>query len=142
VSYLVDTNVISELRKASRTDPNVSRWFAGVHDDDVFLSVLTLGELRQGVERIRRRDARAASRLERWLRGIVETFDERILQIDSRIAEEWGRMNVPNPLPVIDSLLAATAKIHSMTLVTRNTRDVVRTGVSCVNPFLEASSKE
>jgi predicted nucleic acid-binding protein len=91
VSYLFDINVISKLRKASRCDPNVSRWFSGVHDDEVFLSVLTLGEIRQGVERIRRRDARAASRLERWLRGIVETFDERIVQIDSRIAEECGK---------------------------------------------------
>ena len=137
MSYLVDTNVIFELRKANRSDRNVSRWFAGVADDDAFISVLTVGELRQGVERIRRRDHRSAVLLDRWLRGIVDTFAERILPVDIRIAEEWGRMNVPNPLPVVDGLLAATANVRRLTLVTRNTKDVARTGVRCLNPFLE-----
>ena len=115
MSYLVDTNVISELRKASRSDRNVSRWFAGVNDDDVFISVLTVGELRQGVERIRRRDRRSGALLDRWLHGIVDNFDERILPVDIRIAEEWGRMNVPNPLPVVDGLLVATANVYGLT---------------------------
>jgi hypothetical protein len=77
--------------------------------------------------------------LNRWLRGLIDASQDRILNVDRAVAEEWGRMNVLDPLPVIDSLLAATAKIHNLALVTRNTREIVRTGVSCVNPFLENS---
>ena len=139
MSVLVDTNVLSELRKRDRCSARVMEWFAGVGDEDVFLSVLTIGELRKGVDTIQRRDPRSAAVLDRWLRGIVESFRDRILPIDEAIAEEWGRMNVPDPLPVIDGLLAATAKVRALTLVTRNTKHVVRTGVSYLNPFLPRS---
>jgi predicted nucleic acid-binding protein len=135
VSYLVDTNVISELRKRERCDHLVAEWFAGLAEDEIFLSVLTIGELRKGVDSIQRRDSRSAAALNRWLRGLVESFGDRILAIDRAVAEEWGRMNVPNPLPVVDGLLAATAKVHGLTVATRNVRHIARAGVASVNPF-------
>jgi predicted nucleic acid-binding protein len=136
LSYLVDTNVISELRKGERADAAVRSWFAGVADEEIFLSVLTIGEIRQGVERIRRRDPDAAVSLDGWLDRVVETHRARLVAVDRLVAEEWGRMNVPDPLPVIDGLLAATAKVRAFTLVTRNVADIERTGVALVNPFV------
>jgi toxin FitB len=135
VSYLLDTNVISELRKGDRADRNVASWFDGLADEDVFLSALTLGEIRRGIESIRRRDPKTAAALESWLGRVADQHRDRVLSIDRAIAEEWGRMNVPDPLPVVDGLLAATAKVLGLTLATRNTADVKSTGVSCVNPF-------
>ena len=135
MSYLVDTNVISELRKRERADPAVRAWFASVADEEIFLSVLTVGEIRQGVERIRRRDLAAATALDRWLDRVVDTHRDRLVPVDRLVAEEWGRINVPDPLPVIDGLLAATAKVTGLTLATRNVGDVERTGVDLVNPF-------
>ncbi len=135
MSYLVDTNVLSELRKGRRCDPKVLRWFAAVAEEDVFLSVLVVGEIRRGIERIRRRDARSARALDGWLRKLVAGHRERVLPVDETVAEEWGRLSVPDPMPVVDGLLAATARVHGLTLATRNVRDVARTGVSCVNPF-------
>lgn len=135
MSYLIDINVISELRKGSRCHRSVAQWFATVADDEIFLSVLTIGEIRRGVDGIQRRDPAGAAALNRWLRGVVEEFAARILVVDRIVAEEWGRMNVPNPIPVIDGLLAATAKVHGLSLVTRNTKHVSGTGVTCVDPF-------
>jgi predicted nucleic acid-binding protein len=136
LNYLVDTNVISELRKGKRADPAVRAWFAAVEDEAIFLSVLTIGELRQGVERIRRRDQLAAVRLDSWLAQVVETHRDRLVSVDRLIAEEWGRMNVPDPVPVVDGLLAATAMATGMTLVTRNVADLERTGVDYLDPFV------
>ncbi|HMC93588.1 MAG TPA: type II toxin-antitoxin system VapC family toxin [Polyangia bacterium] len=135
MSYLLDTNVVSELRKRTRASATVSSWFAGVDANDLFLSALVVGELRQGTERIRRRDPVAAERLERWMLALVESYAERILPVDQRIAELWGRLNVPDPLPAVDGLMAATAIVHDLTLVTRNTRQVARTGVRLHDPF-------
>lgn len=135
MSYLVDTNVVSELRKRSRADAGVVDFFATVDPDDLYLSVLTLGELRKGVERIRRRDPEAAHALDAWLADVLRAYESRILGIDHRIAEVWGEMNAGDPLPVVDSLLAATAKVHRLTLVTRNVRDFERSGVSILDPF-------
>jgi toxin FitB len=135
VSYLVDTNVISELRKGRRADPAVAAWFADLADEEVFLSILTLGEIRRGIEGIRRRDPRAAAALDSWLGRISEAHRERVLPIDRAIAEEWGRINAPDPLPVVDGLLAATARVNGLTLATRNAADIARTGVAYLNPF-------
>jgi predicted nucleic acid-binding protein len=140
VSYLLDTNVISELRKGARANRNVRRWFQGVRDDEIFLSVLVLGEIRRGIESIRRRDPPTATRLESWLARITTEHGNRVLPVTAAIAEVWGRFNVPDPLPVIDSLLAATAHEHGLTVVTRNTRDVERTGVPVLDPFAPSRS--
>jgi predicted nucleic acid-binding protein len=127
---------LSELRKGKRCDPHLTAWFATISEDEIFLSVLTIGELRRGIENIHRRDSRSAASLNSWLRETIANFHDRILPIDQDIAQEWGRMNVPNPLPVIDGLLAATAKIRGLILVTRNTKDIARSGVPTLNPFV------
>lgn len=133
--FLLDTNVLSELRKGQRTQPSVRGWFETADDQALFTSVLVLGELRRGVESIRRRDPVAAVALEQWLARMVDQFAERVLNIDAATANRWGLLNVPDPLRTVDGLLAATALEHGMTLVTRNTRDVERTGVATLNPF-------
>jgi toxin FitB len=135
LSYLLDTNVISELRKGERADPNVTAWFADLADEEIFLSVLTIGEIRRGVESVRRRDPDSAAALDSWLARLSEAHRDRILPVDRAIAEEWGRMNVPDPLPVVDGLLAATARVLGLTLVTRNVADVKCTNVELLDPF-------
>jgi predicted nucleic acid-binding protein len=135
LSYLIDTNVISELRKGGRADSGVKSWFAALADEEIFLSVLTIGEIRRGIESIRRRDLEAAAALDSWLGRIYEAHRDRVVSIDRAIAEEWGRMSAPDPLPVVDGLLAATAKVSGLTLATRNVGDIMRTGVELVNPF-------
>jgi predicted nucleic acid-binding protein len=136
VNYLVDTNVISELRKGENCHPSVAQWFRSLADANIFLSVLTIGELRRGVESIQRRDAASAARLNAWLQKIVAQHGDRILPVDLEAAEQWGQLNVPDPRPVIDGLLAATALSRGMTLVTRNIKDIESTGVSYFNPFV------
>lgn len=140
MSYLIDTNVISELRKGERADPSVTSWFAALADEEVYLSVLTIGEIRRGVESIRRRDPDAGAALDSWLGRVYGAHRDRIVEIDRVIAEEWGRMNVPDPLPVIDGLLAATAKVTGLTVATRNSEDFARSGVSLVNPFSKSGA--
>jgi toxin FitB len=135
LSYLLDTNVISELRKGERADAAVSAWFEGLADEEIFISVLTVGEIRRGIESIRRRDTDSAAALDGWLARVVEAHRDRIIQIDRAVAEEWARLNVPDPLPVIDGLLAATAKVADLTLATRNVADIEGTGMAIFNPF-------
>jgi len=135
LSYLLDTNVISELRKGDRADANVTAWFADVAEEEIFLSVLTVGEIRRGIESVRRRDPNSAAALDRWLALLREAHADRVVSIDGAITEEWGRMNVPDPLPVVDGLLAATARVLGLTLVTRNIADVEGTGVELLDPF-------
>ena len=134
MSFLLDTNVLSELRKRSPA-PNVVTWFQSVPSKKLFLSVLVIGEIRQGVERLRSRDRLQANVLERWLETLLNNYQERIVPITSEAAQEWGRLNVSTTLPIIDGLLAATAKVHNWTLVTRNTTDVKRCGANLLNPF-------
>jgi hypothetical protein len=134
VTWLVDTNIISELRKGERAPAGVRAWFDGAAEDELFTSVLVLGELRRGLESIRRRDLPSALALEQWLLRLTDTFGDRILPVDTAIADRWGRLNVPDPIPTVDGLLAATALVHDLTLVTRNTRDVERTGVRLLDP--------
>jgi hypothetical protein len=135
LSFLVDTNVVSELRKGSRADANVRAWMRSVDAEDLYLSVLVIGELRRGIESIRRRDGAAATALDRWLTTVVHDCADRILDVTIDVAAAWAELNVPDPLPVIDSLIAATAHVHGLTVATRNTSDIGRTGVPVVNPF-------
>jgi toxin FitB len=134
MSYLLDTNVLSELRKR-HPDLHVLAWYATVTSAEMFISALTIGEIRLGIERLRRKDSIQADHLEYWLRGLQATYSDHIVDVDSRIAEEWGRVNARDPLPVIDGLLAASAKARGWTLVTRNTRDLERSRVALLNPF-------
>lgn len=140
MTWLLDTNIVSELRKGERADHRLRTWFAGVDDDEVFTSVLVLGEIRRGIESIRRRDAPSALALEQWLIRLATGFGERILPIDVRVADRWGTLNVPDPIPTIDGLLAATALVHDLTLVTRNVKDVTTTGVRTLDPTTAGSS--
>lgn len=135
MSYLLDTNVISELRKGQRADANVTAWFADVAEEEIFLSVLTIGEIRRGIESVRRRDPDSAAALDRWLNLLSEAHGERVIPIDRTITEEWGRMSVPEPLPVVNGLLAATARVMGLTLVTRNVADIEDTGADLLDPF-------
>lgn len=134
MSWLVDTNVISELRKGDRANAGVRAWFAAARPDELYTSVLVLGEIRRGVESVRRRDATAAEALEHWLGRLADGFADRILLVDATVADRWGALNVPDPVPTVDGLLAATALVHDLTLVTRNVRDVAGTGVRLLDP--------
>ena len=137
MAYLLDTNVISEARKPS-PDPRVRSWLASVPEDDLYLSVLVVGEIRQGVERLRRRDPAQAAPYETWLSGLLHDYADRLVPVTADVCEEWGRLNVPNPLPVIDGLMAATAKRRDWTFVTRNVADLARTGVRLLDPFAQS----
>jgi hypothetical protein len=133
--FLLDTNVLSELRKGARVDVNVQRWLASVDEDLIFLSVLVTGEIRRGIEAIRKRDPRAATALERWLGSLMQAHSDRVLPVDAATADEWGRLDARGSLPVVDGLLAATAQVHDLTFVTRNVKDVVGTGIDVLDPF-------
>jgi predicted nucleic acid-binding protein len=135
VNYLIDTNVISEVRKGSRCDPNVAAWYASIDDAQIYLSVLVFGEIRKGIERARTSNAAQAFALERWLAAVAESFVGRMLPIDQAVANEWGRMSAGRTVSTVDALLAATAKVHHMTLATRNVKDVVDLGADFVDPF-------
>ena len=135
MKFLLDTNVISEIRKLQRTDPNVAKWVAQTPVKEIGTSVLVLAEIRRGIELKRRRDAEQAAALDRWFAQIRTRLGDRVLPIDEPIAEAWALLSVPDPLPLIDGLLAATAKVHGLMLVTRNTADVARTGVAILDPF-------
>jgi len=136
MGYLIDTNVISELQKGQRTDKNVQAWFDSTNEQELFLSVLVIGEIRLGIERLRRRDMPQALRLEQRLLTLQAKMAGRILPVTEAIANRWGQINAGDPFPVIDSLLAATALEHDLILVTRNVSDVKRSGVRLLNPFL------
>lgn len=133
--YLIDTNILSEVRKGARCHRKVAAWLRKTRDDELFLSVLVVGEIRQGIERLRPRNLRRARSLEDWLNDLMTSFSDRILPIDERVAQIWGRRNGRHALPVIDSLLAATAEARGMTLVTRNVKDIRSSGVRFLNPF-------
>lgn len=135
MNYLVDTNIISEVRKGAKCAANVAAWYDSIDDADIYLSVLVLGEIRKGVERARPSDPAQARALEKWLTAVAESFAERILPIDQTVADEWGRMAAKRPVSTVDALLAATAKVHRMTLATRNVSDVADLGADLVNPF-------
>ena len=134
MKYLLDTNVLSEVRRP-RGDEKVKRWISSASVSDLYLSVLVVGEIRRGTERLKRRDPEGTKVYEAWLDTVLKEYADRILPIDAEVAEEWGRISVPDPVPIVDGLMAATAKVRGMTFVTRNTADVERTGVRLLNPF-------
>jgi predicted nucleic acid-binding protein len=176
VGFLIDTNVLAELRKGERGDPGVQAWYASISSTDIHISVIVLGEIRRGAELLRRRDPIAAARLEGWLTMLRTSVGNRLLPITVKVAyathepplpprgggvggegnghdfhdwgvpgkvmtvcqevaDRWGHLGIPDPFPIADGLLAATALVHDLVLVTRNTRDVERSGVKMLNPF-------
>ena len=137
MSYLIDTNIISEIRKGRRCDVNVARWYEAIEDASLYLSVMVIGEIRKGIEKLRPKNVTQANMIEDWLEEVAKAFGDRILPIDGTVANEWGRLTAIRPLPVIDGLLAATAKVHGMTLVTRNIADIANLGVHVINPFTQ-----
>ena len=138
IVYLVDTNVISEARKKTKADKGVRSFFKQVSEDDapLFISVVTVGELRRGVELIRyRHDVPQANLLEKWLEALLSEYRDHILDINQDIAQLWGRLRVPQPENALDKQIAATALIYELTVVTRNHKDFAKTGVPVLNPF-------
>jgi predicted nucleic acid-binding protein len=133
--YLLDTNVLSELRKGSRANPQVLSWFETVEESELFISVLALGEIRAGIERVRSNDLIQARTLERWLDRLATTYADRIIPISAAVADRWGRLSANDRPPVVDGLMAATALENNLVLVTRNTDDVARTGIGTIDPF-------
>lgn len=132
--FLLDTNVISEGRRA-RPDEHAVRWILA-HEHRLYVSVLVIGELAQGVERLRRKDPAQAERHAGWLEGVIRLYGNRILPVSQAVAEEWGRFQArPDAPPEIDGLIGATASVHRLTVATRNVADFSRAGAPVVNPF-------
>ncbi len=139
--YLVDTNVISEARKRSKANAGVRAFFKQAIESEtrLFISVVTVGELRRGVESIRRRgDVRQTNQLEKWLDALMTEYQDHILDINQDIAQLWGRLRAPHPENALDKQIAATALIYGLTVVTRNHKDFVKTGARVLNPFTES----
>ena len=134
MSYLLDTNVVSELRRGPRCNPGVAAWVGDV-EGELYLSALVVGEIRLGIERVRRRDPAGAGALDRWLERVQSEYGHRVLPVTAEVAGVWGRLSAPASLPVVDGLMAATAIVHGLTLVTRNVRDLARTPAVTLNPF-------
>lgn len=134
MQYLLDTNVLSETRK-KHADVNVTTFVANTDPSALYISVLTLGELRKGIAQKRRTDPAAATALAAWVDGLEVGFADRILGIDAATASQWGELSAQRPRPIIDTLLAATAIVHQLIFVTRNTGDVDDIGVKLLNPF-------
>ena len=137
--YLLDTNVVSELRRRDRCDENVAFRYDSISDDELFLSVLTLGEIRKGIVLVRDRDPGQAEALENWLTFVKHNYEGRILPIDANISDAWGQLQYVRNVPVVDGLLAATATVHNLTLVTRNIQDMQGLGASLLDPFVPAT---
>ena len=141
--YLLDTDVVSELRKAraGRADPNVAAWSATAPVGALYLSVVTILEIETGVIRIERRDAAQGRALRAWLEDhVLPAFEGRVLSIDTAVARRCALLHVPNRLADLDALIAATALVHAMTVVTRNVADFAAAGVALLNPWQPASS--
>jgi predicted nucleic acid-binding protein len=136
--YLIDTDVLGELRKKDKADRGVRDFFARVEAEQapVYLSVVTIGELRRGIELIRHRgDASQAAQLETWLHKVLGDYEDCILEFDAESAQMWGRLRVPHPENALDKQIAAIALIHGLTVVTRNERHFQGCGVGLLNPF-------
>jgi toxin FitB len=136
---LLDTNVFSEIRKGQRADANVAKWVATAAIVEMGTSVVVLAELRRGIESKRRKDPKQAQDLERWFLKTRLNLADRVYPVTEPIADVWARQSVPDLLPFVDGVLAATALVHGWILVTRNVKDVARTGVSILNPWNDSS---
>ena len=135
---MIDTDVISEIRKRARANEGVAKFFRQAAKDDsaLYISAVTVGELRRGIELIRHRgDTAQAERLEAWLAQILREFHDNILDLDEAVAQVWGHLRVPHPENALDKQIAATALIHDLTLVTRNEKHSATTGAKVLNPF-------
>jgi toxin FitB len=135
MNVLVDTNVISELKRGAKAAPRVVAWFAATAPQNVFTSVIVLGEIRRGIELVARRDKQQADALERWYALVRERLGNRVLAVDESVMALWARISVPNMLPAFDGLIAATALVHGLTIATRNMQDYRRAGVEVINPW-------
>ena len=136
--YLLDTNVISEVRKRSKANQGVRDFFKQVIAEQtrVFISVVTVGELHRGVQLIRHRgDLRQANQLQKWLDALLVEYKDHLLDINQDVAQLWGQLRVPHAENALDKQIAATALIYDLTVVTRNQKDFSKTGVRLLNPF-------
>jgi toxin FitB len=133
--FLLDTNILSELRKGSLCNAGVRNWIENVNPDEIYLSVVVLGEIRKGIELIRMRDKAQAVALEKWLERISTRFSDRILSVDEPVADQWGRLGLRKPVPTLDALQAATALVHNLTVISRDEDGFRNSGVRLVNPF-------
>lgn len=134
MNFLLDTNVLSEVRKRE-PDPQVSTWLAQLRTEQISLSVLTIGELRRGISMLARKAPVRARTLDDWVSQLEQTYQDRILPVTAEIATRWGEINSARAFPAVDSLLAATAIEHGLTVATRNEKDFADTGASVFNPF-------
>ena len=134
--YLLDTNVLSEIRKSGKAHPSFRRWTARVDAAELFLSVISIFEVETGILRLERRDKKQAAILRAWLQSrVLEGFKGRILPVDTDISIHCAALHVPDPLPFRDSFIAATALAYDMTVITRNVRDFAPLGVTVLNPW-------
>ena len=133
--YLLDTNVLSELRKGLRADRAVLGWAEERRRESHYVSVLSLGEVRRGIEMLRGRASVRRAELEEWLGRMLEDYEDSILGVSVEVADRWGRLGAERSIPVVDGLLAATALEHGLTLATRNGKDFLGMGVKVENPF-------
>lgn len=134
--FLLDTNVVSELRKGTRANVRVRAWYDAADASALWLSALSVGEIRRGIESVRKRDPAAATSLDRWLQRLARDHRGRVLPVTSVVAEAWGALDArTGPLPIVDGLLAGTAIVHELILVTRNTSDFDRTGIDVFDPW-------
>ena len=142
--YLLDTNVVSELRKGDRANTGLVAWYQARDKRELYLSVITLAELRRGIALIRLRDARQADVLDRWCRALQRGFSRvgHLLTLRPAEAAAWGELQAIRPLPILDAFLAATAQTHKLTLVTRNETDFVGLPITMENPFGGGSAVE
>ena len=138
--FLLDTNILSELRKENRCDAGVRQWFEKTGSEELFVSVLVLGEIRHGIERIRLRDHSQARALDRWLQWVSTEYADRLLPVDEKVADQWGRLGVKQPVPILDAFLAATALVHDLEIVSRDEGDFRNTGVRVINPFSKSKT--
>ena len=135
MSFLIDANIISEVRKGKHCNPALLDWWTDVEDDELWISVLVLGEMRIGVEMARSKDPMKSEALDAWHKKVLDNFADRILPVDLAVVEEWWRICAIRTVPTVDALLAATARSKHMTIETRNVKDFAGLNVQILNPF-------